>query len=371
VIIAHVLAAIFWICVALLVYTHAGYPLLLALLTRIRGRGQTPLPDRVNTPSVSLVIAAYNEGAVIDRKVANARALQYPGLEIIVASDGSTDDTVAKAAAADCVLELPRGGKIRAQDTAVARAKGEIVAFSDANSFWEPDALTQLVAPFADPKVGYVCGQVRFLNDAGDNQEGVYWRYEMWIRGMESRLAGVTGGNGAIYAVRKEAYIRVDPRMGHDLSFPFNMVKRGWKPVYAPAARAEEKMVPSIEGEFRRKRRMQSHMWPIVLTGGLLGLRGYSPLYALEVYSHRVLRYLTPLLHLIAFGTNIALLGAGTIYVITFAAQIALLLGALFPAGPLRVARYYVAMTAAIGIAFFDWLRTGTPAGWEQAEGTR
>jgi cellulose synthase/poly-beta-1,6-N-acetylglucosamine synthase-like glycosyltransferase len=371
VIIAHVLAAIFWICVALLVYTHAGYPLLLALLTRMRGRGQTPFPDRVNTPSVSLVIAAYNEGAVIERKIANARALQYPGLEIIVASDGSTDDTVAKAAGADCVLELPRGGKIRAQDTAVARAKGEIVAFSDANSFWEPDALTQLVAPFADPKVGYVCGQVRFLNDAGDNQEGVYWRYEMWIRAMESRLAGVTGGNGAIYAVRKQAYIRVDPRMGHDLSFPFNMVKRGWRPVYAPAARAEEKMVPSIEGEFRRKRRMQSHMWPIVLTGGLLGLRGYSPLYALEVYSHRVLRYLTPLLHLIAFGTNIALLGDGTIYVITFAAQIALLLGALFPAGPLRVARYYVAMTAAIGIAFFDWLRTGTPAGWEQAEGTR
>ena len=370
-IIAHVLAAIFWICVGLLVYTHAGYPLLLAALSR--ARGQTPSRDwGSGFPKVSLVIAAYNEGSVIERKIANARALDYPGgVEIIVASDGSTDDTVAKAHAADCVLELPRGGKIRAQDTAVERARGEIVAFSDANSFWQPDALQRLVAPFADPKVGYVCGQVRFTNDAGDNQEGVYWRYEMWIRGMESRLAGVTGGNGAIYAVRKDAYIRVDPRMGHDLSFPFKMVKRGWKPVYAPDARAEEKMVPSIEGEFRRKRRMQSHMWPIVLTGGLLGLRGYSPLYALEVYSHRVLRYATPLLHLVAFGTNVALLGDGVVYVVTFAAQCALLLAALFPAGPLRIARYYVAMTAAIGIAFFDWLRTGTPAGWEQAEGTR
>jgi cellulose synthase/poly-beta-1,6-N-acetylglucosamine synthase-like glycosyltransferase len=377
VIIAQVLAAIFWICVALLVYTHAGYPLLLAALCRIRGRGQTPYTTvRGQAPlsgmRVSLVIAAYNEGAVIERKIANARALDYDGdVEIIVASDGSTDDTVAKAAGADAVLELPRGGKIRAQDTAVAKARGEIVAFSDANSFWDADALQRLVAPFADPKVGYVCGQVRFTNDAGDNQEGVYWRYEMWIRAMESRLAGVTGGNGAIYAVRKEAYIQVDPRMGHDLSFPFNMVKRGWKPVYAPDARAEEKMVPSIEGEFRRKRRMQSHMWPIVLSGGLLGPRGYSPLYALEVYSHRVLRYLTPLLHLVAFGTNIALLDDGAVYVVTFAAQLALLLGALFPAGPLRIARYYVAMTAAIGIAFFDWLRTGTPAGWEQAEGTR
>jgi cellulose synthase/poly-beta-1,6-N-acetylglucosamine synthase-like glycosyltransferase len=382
VIIAHVLAAIFWICVGLLVYTHVGYPLLLVLLTRIRQSAQSTsarsaqstFGDRVNTPAVTLVVAAYNEGAVIDRKIANARSLEYSGdVEVVVASDGSTDDTVAKAraAGADRVLELPRGGKIRAQDAAVAQASGELVAFSDANSFWQPDALQRLVAPFADPKVGYVCGQVRFTNGAGDNQEGVYWRYEMWIRAMESRLAGVTGGNGAIYAVRKDAYIQVDPRMGHDLSFPFNMVKDGWKPVYAPDARAEEKMVPSIEGEFRRKRRMQSHMWPIVLRGGLLRLGGYSPLYALEVYSHRVLRYLTPLLHLIAFGANIALLDHGAIYVVTFAAQCALLLGAIFPAGPLRIARYYVAMTAAIGIAFFDWLRTGTPAGWEQAEGTR
>jgi cellulose synthase/poly-beta-1,6-N-acetylglucosamine synthase-like glycosyltransferase len=367
VIIAHVLAAIFWICVGLLVYTHAGYPLLLALLPKRRARA---LPLEA-LPSASLVIAAHNEGTVIERKIANARALDYPGLEIIIASDGSTDDTVAKAAAADLVLDLPRGGKIRAQDAGVERASGEIVAFSDANSYWQPDALQRLVAPFADPKVGYVCGQVRFTNDAGDNQEGVYWRYEMWIRNMESRLAGVTGGNGAIYAVRRGAYIQVDPRMGHDLSFPFNMVKRGWKPVYAPDARADEKMVPSIEGEFRRKRRMQGHMWPIVLRGGLLGLRGYSPLYALEVYSHRVLRYLTPLLHVVMFGTNIALLDDGIVYVVTFALQCALLLGALFPAGPLRIARYYVAMTAAIGIAFFDWLRTGTPAGWEQAEGTR
>jgi cellulose synthase/poly-beta-1,6-N-acetylglucosamine synthase-like glycosyltransferase len=382
VIIADVLAAIFWICVGLLVYTHAGYPLLLALLTRLTNRYQVPPAGERNLvplaggvssalPFVSLVVAAHDEEAVIRRKVENARSLDYPRFEVIVASDGSTDRTVDEAVGADLVLDLPRGGKIRAQDAAVERASGEVVAFSDANSFWQPDAMRKLVAPFADPKVGYVCGQVRFTNDAGDNQEGVYWRYEMWIRSLESRLAGVTGGNGAIYAARKEAYIHVDPRMGHDLSFPFNMVKRGWRPVYAPDARAEEKMVPSIEGEFRRKRRMQSHMWPIVLTGGLMGVRGYSPLYALEIYSHRVLRYLTPLLHVIAFATNIALLGHGTIYIVTMAAQVALLVGALVPKGPLRIARYYVAMTAAIAVGFFDWLRTGTPAGWEQAEGTR
>jgi len=368
VIIAQVLEVLFWLSLGLLVYTHVGYPLLLWLLPK---RRVTSLegPD----PSVTLIVAAYNEGPVIARRVENARALDYPGLEVIVASDGSTDDTVAaaQAAGADVVLDLPRGGKIRAQDAAVERAGGEVVAFSDANSFWEPDALRQLVAPFADPKVGYVCGQVRFTNDGGDNQEGVYWRYEMWLRSLESRLAGVTGGNGAIYAVRRESYVVVDPRMGHDLTFPFNMVKRGWRPVYAPGARAEEKMVPTIEGEFRRKRRMQSHMWPIVLQGGLANPRGYTPLYALEIYSHRVLRYLTPLLHAVAFVTNALLLGEGWVYTATFAAQCALLVGALIPAGPLRIARYYVAMTAAIAVAFVDWLRTGTPAGWEQAEGTR
>ena len=126
--------------------------------------------------------------------------------------------------------------------------------------------------PFADPRgVGYACGQVRFVNaDDGTNQEGLYWRYEMRMRELESRLASVTGGNGAIYAVRREDYLEVDPVMGHDLSFPFNMVKRGRRAVYEPLARATEKMVPSIEGEFARKRRMMSHAWPIVLRGGML-----------------------------------------------------------------------------------------------------
>jgi cellulose synthase/poly-beta-1,6-N-acetylglucosamine synthase-like glycosyltransferase len=370
-----VLQALFWIPLGLLVYTHVGYPLLLALLTRLSKSAQSPFAGlRQQLPRVSLVVAAYNEAAVIERKLANVRELDWPvdRLQVIVASDGSTDDTVARAGStADVVLDLPRGGKVRAQDAAVVRADGEIVAFSDANSFWRPDALHELLAPFADGRVGYVCGQVRFTNDAGDNQEGLYWRYEMWIRSLESRLAGVTGGNGAIYAVRREAYIEVDPRMGHDLSFPFNMVKRGWRPVYAPDARAEERMVPTIEGEFRRKRRMQAHMWPIVLQGGLANPRGYPPVYALEVFSHRVLRYLTPLLHLLAFVANALLLGDGWVYAATFAAQCVLLLGALVPVGPLRVARYYVAMTAAIAVAFFDWLRSGTPAGWEQAEGTR
>ena len=368
-----------WGSMALIAYAHAGYPLLLWLLARRRPERRAPQTSTAALPSVSLIVAAYDEEAVITAKVQNALALDYPRerLEVIVASDGSSDRTAerARAAGADLVLELPRGGKIRAQDAAVERSRGEIVAFSDANSSWAPDALRRLVAPFADPAVGYVCGQVSFAGPDGGNQEGAYWRYEMALRGLESRLAGVTGGNGAIYATRKDAYLVVDPRMGHDLSFPFNLVKRGWRPVYEPSARAHEKMVPSIEGEFRRKRRMMSHAWPIVARGGMLSPRGYPPLYALQLFSHRPLRYLTPFLHLVALLANLPLLGRGRPHRVAFAAQVGLLaaaaLGAVVPWRPLRLAYYYVLVTASLAGGLWDWLRTGTPAGWEKAEGTR
>ncbi|HET9101999.1 MAG TPA: glycosyltransferase [Solirubrobacteraceae bacterium] len=374
-----VIAILFWLSVGLLVYTHVGYTLLLAAIARLPRRLRTvaPLPDD-RLPAASVIVAAYAEAEVIAARVANLRALDYPAaVQVIVACDGSPDDTAARAraAGADLVLELPRGGKVRAQDAGVARATGQIVAFSDANAVWEPGALRALVAPFADPRVGYVCGQVRFLNAQGRNQEGIYWRYEMAVRSLESRLRSVTGGNGAIYATRRYSYLVVDPIMGHDLSFPFNMVKRGWRAVYAPAARASEKMVPSIEGEFARKRRMMSHGWPIMIRGGMLSPRGYDPLYGLMIVSHRVLRYASPFLHVIALAASLVLLGQGWVYVLAAALQIGLLLAALLaravPARPLLIARYYVLTTASLAAGLWDWLAHGTRAGWEPAEGTR
>jgi glycosyltransferase involved in cell wall biosynthesis len=368
-------ARAFWASVALIVYTHVGYPVLLWVLTRLRGSAGAPPATPGPQPRVSLIIAARDESQVIGRKVANALALDYPRelLEVIVCSDGSTDATAdaARAAGADVVLELPHRGKVRTQDAGVERARGEIVAFSDANATLAPDALCRLVARFADPHVGYVCGQVRFHGD-GDNQEGVYWRYEMAVREMESRLAGVTGGNGALYATRRESYIVVDERMGHDLSLPFNMVKRGWRPVYEPSATADEKMTPSTDTEFERKRRMASHTWPIVLAGGMLSPRGYSPTYALEMVSHRVLRYSTPLLHAAAFAANLRLLRRHAVYRLAFAAQVGLVAGAAAGRGRAgRIARYYVLMTASQALGLWDYVRTGTPPGWEKAEGTR
>ena len=370
----------FWACAGLLVYAQLGYGLLLAGIGRLR-RGWSAPAEPGEPPNVSLIVAAYQEAPVIGAKVANLRALDYPPdrVEVIVSCDGSTDGTpaLAREAGADVVLDNAHAGKVRTQDVAVERAHGDVVAFSDANSTWEPDALRALVTPVADPRVGYVCGQVRFVDTGGTNQEGAYWRYELWLRALESRLASVTGGNGAIYATRREAYIEVDPIMGHDLSFPFNLVKRGWRAVYAAGAHATEKMVPSIEGEFARKRRMMSHGWPIVLRGGMLSPRGYGPLYALMIASHRVLRYVTPFLHVAAFALNLGLvaLGAGPLYWIALAAQVAHVIAALLapavPARPLLIVRYYVLTQASLVMGLWDWLRHGTPAGWEPPEGTR
>ncbi|MDP9227875.1 MAG: glycosyltransferase family 2 protein [Actinomycetota bacterium] len=373
---------VFWVSVGLIVYAHLGYPLLLLLLSRLFGeREDPPEPDELGElPAVTLIVAAYDEEAVIERKVRNALALDYPRerLELIVSSDGSGDRTVelAAAAGADRVLDLPRGGKVAALDAAVREASNEIVAFSDANSFWRPDAMRRLIARFGDGRVGYVCGQVRFEGGAGGNQEGLYWRYEMALRRMESRLGGITAGNGAIYAVRREAYVELDPSRGQDISFPFELTKRGWRAVYEPSALAEERMAPTIEGEFKRKRRMMWGLWDVMLKWGMLDPRGYDAAYALQIASHRLLRYLTPWLHLLALGTNLALLSEGGVYVVTMALQLALLLAALLgrflPLLPLRVAYYYVTVTASIAVGLFDRIRAGAvPIGWEKVEGTR
>ncbi len=392
------LQVVFWSCAALVVWTQLGYALALAALARLiphASQAQSPTnqrsPDRGAAnradefPQVSLIVAAHDEQDVIAAKVLDALALDYPRelLQVIVACDGCTDATAQRArdAGADLVLELPRGGKIRAQDAAVAQAKGQIVAFSDANSRWEPDALRALLQAFADPRVGYACGQVRFLQEAvgreASNQEGVYWRYEMVIRSLESRLSSITAGNGAIYATRREAYIVVDPIMGHDLSLPFNIVKRGLRAVYVPDARASEKMVPSLLGEFARKRRMMSHTWPIVLRGGMLSPRGYTPGYALMIFSHRLLRYTSPALHLVALVANVVLVadGYGLPYNLTLYLQLLfLVLAALAGVLPLplpKLARYYVLTVASPAAGLWDWLLHGTDASWDAAPGTR
>jgi cellulose synthase/poly-beta-1,6-N-acetylglucosamine synthase-like glycosyltransferase len=318
---------------------------------------------------VTVIVAAYNEESVIERRIENLRALDYPQekLEIVVTSDASTDATEALAARAGArVVRNPRGGKVAAQNHAVRETHGEIVAFTDANSSWAPGALRALVRVFGDPDVAYACGRLNVQADDGRNKEGIYWRYELGVRAAESRVDSVTGGNGSIYAVRRTDYVEVDARFGHDLSLPYLMVQRGRRAVYEPDADAYEKATPTTGDEYRRKVRMFEHCWAIVIEGKML--RRLRPLYFVEVLSHRHLRYASGLLHLLLLGTSIALLGHGTVYAVVLGLQVGVLVAALVGVG---LPRYYVLVTWATVRALFNYLRHGVPVTWDPAEGTR
>jgi cellulose synthase/poly-beta-1,6-N-acetylglucosamine synthase-like glycosyltransferase len=358
-----VLEVIFWVTAAALVWTHVAYPALAMLAARLVGR---PVRGVAVEPTVAVIVAAYNEEASIARRIENLLELDYPReqLQIVVTSDASSDRTeeIALQYPGVRVISNPRGGKVAAQDRAVRETASEIVAFSDANCTWAPDALRVLVGAFADPEVAYVCGRLRLLAADGSNKEGTYWRYELLVRSAESRLGSITGGNGSIYALRREDYVEVDPRFGHDLSLPYLMVQHGRRAVYEPGAEAYEKPTPSNETEYRRKVRMFEHCWLIVLRGRML--RRLGALYGLEIVSHRHLRYASGVLHLVLLATSLALIAHGWIYDVALGLQLGLLAAAAVGVG---IARYYVLVTFATVVALWNYLRRGVPAGWEPA----
>jgi cellulose synthase/poly-beta-1,6-N-acetylglucosamine synthase-like glycosyltransferase len=351
---------LFWGSLAALAWTHALYPVTVALAARVRTR-RVALDDGY-LPSVAVIVTAYNEQSAIERRLENLRSLDYPAelLELVVTSDASTDRTEELAQAAGArVIRNPRGGKVAAQDAAVRATEAEVVAFSDANASWAPDALRKLVRNLADPQVAYVCGRLQLEAPDGSNREGLYWRYELVTREGESRLGSVTAGNGAVYALRRSDYAEVDPRFGHDLSLPYLMVQRGGRAVYEPEALAFERPTPTNESEYRRKVRMFEHAWLIVLRGRML--RGQKPGYFLALVSHRHLRYASGVLHLILLGSSIALLGQGAVYAVFLGLQLGLLAAALAGVG---IARYYVLITWATVVALWNYLRRGVPATW-------
>jgi len=373
------LEIVLWIALGLLVWTHVLYPVAAAIGARVR-------PRRVRKaqiePMVSVIIAAHDEEPVIERRLENLLALDYTAdrLEILIASDASTDRTdelVEAAAARDGrvrLLRYPRGGKLAAQNRAYQEARGEILAFSDANATWAPDALRKLVANFADPDVAYVCGQLRLQRADGSNREGAYWRYEMWVRASESTLGSVTGGNGSICAVRREDYI--EHRFGHDLGFPYKMVQNGRRAVFEPQAQAFEKPSAEQEDEYRRKVRMFEWCWLTVFEGGMF--RRLTPVYWVELISHRLLRYASGLLHLVLLAASVVLVGlrAGVVYDAILGAQVAFLVLALLGRWRVRLpgaslAYYYVLVTWATVVALVRYLRFGVPPVWQKAEGTR
>ena len=370
---------LFWGSLKALAWTHAGYPAAMGVLARACPR---PIAREEVTPSVALVVCAHDEEAVIARRLENLLELEYPPglLELVVASDGSGDRTNEIVRGFEGreprvrLIECPREGKVAAQHRAVRESASEVVAFTDANTLWKPDALKMLVRNLADPEVGYVCGQLRLEGGEGANLEGLYWRYEMWVRTQESACSSITAGNGAVYAVRRSAYVEDDPKYGHDFGFPYLMEQQGLRAVYEPAALALEPPASEPEDEYGRKVRTIARSWGHILSGRMF--RATRPLYLAELLSHRLLRYSTGLLHLGLLLSNLALLSRGRGYRRFFLFQLSGL--ALAGAGkarlPLpgaRLAYYYYLVTRATVAGLVRYLRTGTPQTWDKAKGTR
>ena len=326
-------------------------------LARLRPR---PVRKADQTPSVALVVSAHNEEAVIRRRIENALALDYPeeGLEIVVASDGSTDltDAIVGEIAAENprvrLLQCPREGKVAAQHRSVRATSSDVLAFTDANSEWRPDALRALVRNLADPEVGYVCGQLRLESPDGANMEGIYWRYEMWVREQESTASSITAGNGAIYAVQRDAYVEDDPKFGHDFGFPYLMEQMGRRAVYEPEAVAVEKPAAEPEDEYGRKVRTISRALGHILTGRIF--RPTRPLYMAELVSHRVLRYSTGILHIGLLVSNLMLVARAPFYRVFLVLQLgglglAAAGKARLPVPGARLAYYYFVVTKVHG----------------------
>ena len=369
--------AVMWGSLGLLAWTHVGYPLAAAGAARLRR--YRARADEEYAPAVALVITAHNEESVIAERLENALRQDYPRerLDIVVASDGSTDGTAgAVASFADRgvrLLELPRAGKVSAQNAAVGETGAEVVAFSDANSLWERDALRLLVRNLADAEVGYVCGRVD-VNGAeeGDSRESLYWRYELWLREQESACGSVTAGNGGIYAVRRSAFLQLGPEHSHDLGLPFRLRRRGLRSVYEPAAIAREPALSTTRAEGARKVRMLSRAWWEVLRGGLLDPRGQPPLYFAALVSHRGLRYAGGPLHVLLFLASGRLASrdeaARALLVLQLGFGVLALAGRRRPELPLAgAAWYYAVMTGASVAGLLRVLRKGPHVTWAPA----
>jgi cellulose synthase/poly-beta-1,6-N-acetylglucosamine synthase-like glycosyltransferase len=391
----HALAQwVFWISVSLVLYSYFLYPLLLFViysLEQIR-RDLNYLPSRrdrrvgepalAQFPGITFVIAAHNEGKYICEKLANIRELEYPRerLQVVLVSDGSTDATNEfLSAAADDEIEvilLPfRGGKANALNTGVARAKHDILVFSDAATLFAPDALTKLIRHFSNPSVGVVCGFLRFRSSAESQQtEGVYWKYETVIRLMEARLGATLTASGAIYALRRECFRPLTPDVViEDFVVPMRARQLGYSVVCDPEAIALEYAAPTVSGEFTRRVRLAGGSFRAMKE--LVGIR-LNPITSLALASHKLLRWVVPFLLILAFVSNVFLI-TSRFYLAVFICQVACYLwgclGFKFRA-QLRHVRFglvgyfWLAMNLAFLVGFWRFLfgRHGSP--WQRVD---
>lgn len=326
--------ALFAACLAAVLYPYAGYPALLWLWSRFRSR---PVRKGAVRPSVTLIVPARNEAALIAGKVENALALDYPRdrLEVLVVSDGSTDGTEAVVAGFDDervrLLRCPPRGKAHALNAGAGAARGTVLAFSDADIRLEPDALARLVENFADPDIGGASARRRYRAGGGDGEpqeatgagEGLYWRYETWLKRLESRVGSVFGADGGLYALRRELFVPLEePAQADDLAISARAVGRGRRLVFEPDAVALDEPPADARAEFRRKVRIAAHSFRALLgLGSGLWRNGF---HSFALVSHKLLRYLVPFFLLGLYASSVVLRGAGPLFAAALAGQTAL-----------------------------------------------
>jgi cellulose synthase/poly-beta-1,6-N-acetylglucosamine synthase-like glycosyltransferase len=374
---------VFWVCLAIGMYPYAGYPLCVALLRAIRPR---PVRTAPITPRVTVVIAAYNEASHIEATVHNKLNQDYPPglLDVMVVSDGSTDGTdqvLMRLALQDAritfIRQEPRAGKTAALNRLLERARGEIIVFADANSMYRPDTVRRLVAPFADPDVGYASGRMLYVDPRGSlvgDGCTAYMRYENALRAWESAVGSVAGVDGGVDAVRRSLYRPMQPDQLPDFVLPLTVVEGGYRVVYAPDAVLEEETLTSESAEYRMRVRVALRAFWALWDKRTLFNPLRFPLFSWQLMSHKLLRYLSFLPLTVALVLNWSLLQRGWVYIAGAAAQgvfAALVLMALL--GPRKLAQsalsrygfYFALLNVASAVAFVRFLRGQKQVLWQ------
>lgn len=373
----------FWFSLVMITLSYFGYPLILCLLSGFKKK----LPQREEIePQVSLLIPAYNEEAVIKEKLENSLSLDYPKekLEVILILDECTDNTMEIASryiaqGIKIFEQKPRRGKMAALNLAVPQAKGAILVFTDANSMYEKGALRKLVRNFADEKIGCVCGELKYTSSSlvGEG-EGLYWKYEKFVKEKESQWLSVLVVNGSIYAIRKQLYEPVEETLADDFVVPMRIARKGYGLVYEPEAVTVEKTAQSTKDEFNRKVRIVSQ--GLKATFAISGTILSSGLWRnFQFMFHKFIRWLAPLFLIIMLIANGFLL-KNRVYQLIFFGQMLFYLfsltGYFLQERKIKIKNfsapfYFCMVNLAALIGILKFLTGGIKGTWEKAETTR
>jgi cellulose synthase/poly-beta-1,6-N-acetylglucosamine synthase-like glycosyltransferase len=373
----------FWVCLAAGIYPYAIYPCLAAALSTIRSRSVRRAPI---TPKVTVVISAYNEVRYIEATVCNKLAQDYPAdlLDVMVASDGSTDGTddvlrrlAGRSSRVAYFRQEPRRGKTAALNSLVERAGGEIIVFSDANSMYRPDTVRRLVENFADPSVGYVSGKMIYVNPDGSTVGdgcSAYMRYENWLRGRETLFGSVVGVDGGVDAVRRLLYRPMEADQLPDFVLPLQVVDQDYRVVFEPLAQLCEDTLTDSSAEFRMRVRVSLRSWWALLSEASLLNPLRRPLFAWQLWSHKVLRYLSFLPLAAACILNVILATVSNFYLALLGVQLLIWLAVWAGArgSRLSVARfayYFALLNAASAVAFVRFVGGHKQVLWQPRTG--